>query len=272
MKRLLSGWFLVPLVAGCGSAGSPSAAPPDPDAGIVFVPDDDAGDVPDAFYVADVPDAQPAMLVDGAYILADGAPVPASRFVTKVVSFTPGDCAGFGIPSMPGIVMGPPVGGGAQTGSTDVVSLGNGGTIVVSFEPNAIVDGPGVDLIVFENPFDYGNGHIYGEPGEVSVSDDGITWKTFPCAATNATCETSMGCPQCGGWHVVYSTPENGISPLDPAVAGGDPYDLADLGVTHARYVRVVDKSAEACAPPPNGATTNGFDLDAMAIVNAALP
>ena len=54
---------------------------------------------------------------------------------------------------MPGIVEGPPVGGGTDHGSTDVVSLGSGGSIVVSFAPNAIVDGPGADFIVFENPF-----------------------------------------------------------------------------------------------------------------------
>ena len=54
---------------------------------------------------------------------------------------------------MPDIVLGPPVGGGALAGSLDVVSLGFSGEIVLCFEPNAIVDGPGADFIVFENAF-----------------------------------------------------------------------------------------------------------------------
>jgi hypothetical protein len=208
--------------------------------------------------------------------LADGA-AAASRFVTAVVSFDPTDCTGFGASSMPGIVEGPPVGGGTERGSTDVVSLGSGGSIVVSFAPSAIVDGPGPDFIVFENPFWIGGNpdDVFAEPGEVSVSDDGTTWQTFPCtptfdpAAPNGT-GTTLPYGACAGWHVVYSTPTNGISPLDPATAGGDAFDLADLGVTHARYVRIVDRTREDC--PDAGAerpTDNGFDLDAVSIVHA---
>jgi hypothetical protein len=205
-------------------------------------------------------------------------PLPADRFVTGVVSIDRRQCTGFGASSMPGIVEGPPVGGGADRGSTDVVSLGSGGSIVVSFS-NAIVDGPGVDFIVFENPFWIGgnSSNIYAEPGEVSVSDDGVTWFTFPCTPTpdsQSTYGTGVAPPygQCAGWHVVYSTPTNGISPLDPRVAGGDAFDLADLGVTRAQYVRIVDKTNEACPEGGAGPDTNGFDLDAVSIVNAANP
>jgi len=235
-------------VAACGSTATSASAP---DAA-----HDDAG-APDAGWIA----------VDGGFE-TDAGVIRADRFVTKVVSFTPGDCAGFGIPNLPGVVMGPPVGGGDDQGSTDVVSLGNAGEIVVSFEPNAIVDGPGVDLLVFENPFNVGGdpNKPYAEPGEVSVSDDGVTWTTFPCTAT------SYPYGACAGWHPVYSNPTNGISPVDPKVAGGDAFDLADIGVSRARYVRVRDKSHETCPSAPPRPTTNGFDLDAMAIVNAEKP
>jgi hypothetical protein len=195
---------------------------------------------------------------------------PADRFVTGVVSFAPGACAGYGAASMPSVVEGPPVGLGNMQGSTDVVSLGNGGTIVVSFAPNAIVDGPGPDFIVFENPFFVGGNpnDIYAEPGEVN-------WATFPCNPTlDPTSQTGVAPPygSCAGWHPVYSNPANGISPLDPSVAGGDPFDLADVGVAHARFVRIVDKTAEACPDAAQGPTTNGFDLDAVSIVNAEMP
>ncbi len=208
----------------------------------------------------------------------DGGGFAADRFVTGVVSLDRHECTGFGASSMPGIVEGPPVGGGRDRGSTDVVSLGSGGSIVVSFAPNAIVDGPGVDFIVFENPFWVGgnSSDIYAEPGEVSVSDDGVTWFTFPCSpALDSQSAHGMGVAppygQCAGWHVVYSTPTNGISPFDSTVAGGDAFDLADLGITRAQYVRIVDKTNEEC-PESGGPDTNGFDLDAVSIVNAETP
>jgi hypothetical protein len=207
------------------------------------------------------------------------AGVVASRFVTGVVSFSPTDCTGFGQSAMPGIVEGPPVGGGSDHGSTDVVSLGSGGSIVVSFAPNAIVDGPGPDFIVFENPFWIGGNENdpYAEPGQVSVSDDGTTWTSFPCTPTvdpASSDGTGVEPPYgtCGGWEVVYSAPGNGISPLDPSTAGGNAFDLANVGVTHARYVRIVDQTHEDCPEAGTRPDTNGFDLDAIAIVNAEQP
>ena len=217
---------------------------------------------------------------DGGYLLPDGAVLRADRFVTGVVSFNPTACTGYGQSDMPWIVEGPPVGGGCCEGSTDVVSLGSGGSIVLTFAPNAIVDGPGADFIVFENPFwiDDDPSNPYAEPGEISVSDDGTTWTTFPCAPTadpGASDGTGVSPPYpaaCGGWQVVYSTPSNGISPVDPNAAGGLALDLATVGVTHARYVRIVDKTDEQCpeaGPRPDNA---GFDLDAIAIINAETP
>lgn len=205
---------------------------------------------------------------DGGYAY-DGGVVRADRFVTNVVSFTPGECAGFGAAALPTVVEGPPVGGGNDDGSLDVVSLGNAGQIVVGFGSNAIVDGPGPDFLVFENPFLVGGASDKpaAEPGEVSVSDDGQTWKTFPCTAT------SYPYGACAGWHPVFSSPDNGLSPVDPRVAGGDAFDLADVGLAHARYVRIVDATHETCSTnPAERLTTNGFDLDAVAIVNAETP
>ncbi|MDB4995699.1 MAG: Cell surface protein [Myxococcaceae bacterium] len=197
----------------------------------------------------------------------DGGVLRADRFVTKVVSFTPGDCAGFGSPGLPDIVLGPPVGGGTDQGGLDVVSLGNAGTIVLSFEPNAIVDGPGTDFIVFENPFLVSGKpeSVTAELGEVSVSEDGVTWTPFPCTASAYPYGT------CAGWHPVFSTPDNGISPVDPS-AGGDAFDLQAIGVTRARFVKITDRAGVTCPPNPNKVNTNGFDLDAIAIVNAATP
>lgn len=185
-------------------------------------------------------------------------------FATEIVSFTPGACAGFGADRTPSPALGPPEGGGGNQGSFDVLSLGQGGTIVLAFGGNAIVDGPGPDFTVFENPFYIGGNEasVAAEPGEVSVSDDGTHWSTFACTATTAPWGT------CAGWHPVFAAHDNAINPRDPAVSGGDAYDLAAVGLKHARYVRIVDKSSDTCAA---GAKVKsfGFDLDAVAIVNA---
>jgi hypothetical protein len=208
--------------------------------------------------------------VDGGFAAPDGGVLRADRFVTSVVSFTPGDCAGFGIPEMPSIVMGPPVGGGCCSGSLDVVSLGHAGEIVLDFAPNAIIDGRGVDFIVFENPFWVGGdpSRPYAKLGEVSVSEDGTTWKSFPCTPGAGPVYGT-----CAGWRPVFSAPGNGISPVDSNAAGGDSFDLADLGLSAARFVRIRDLGTVACpTDPAMKSTSGGFNLDAIAIVNAKTP
>jgi hypothetical protein len=268
---LLSSASILALAAACSSSSSTtqsSTTSSGTDAGMIDLGGDGSSPLP---YLDGGDDDVAQRPVDGGFAAPDGGVVRADRFITKLESAAYGTCAGFGQAQLPGIIEGPPIGGGDSHGSLDVLSLGGGGTVVVSFGANAIVDGPGPDFIVFENAFYIGGtpgGAVYAEPGEVSVSDDGTTWSTFPCTATVAS-----GPPYgaCAGWHPVYSTPNNGISPFDVKNAGGDAFDLADLGVKHAKYVRIVDKTGETC---PQGATSNqnGFDLDAVAIVNAETP
>ena len=185
-----------------------------------------------------------------------------TRFISCVLSYEPGPGAGFGQAKFPEIVYGPPIGGGTANGSQDVLTLGGGGEIAFGFGGNAIVDGPGADFIVFENPFDIAGDPTdpYAEPGVVSVSEDGVTWVDFPCA------KDTYPYTGCAGWHPVISNLANGISPFDAATAGGDPFDLADVGLTRARYVRIRDVSFKGASP------TEGFDLDAAAIVHAETP
>ncbi len=187
---------------------------------------------------------------------------PGARFATgsPAHSFGPGQNTGQDL--FPAPVLGPPKGGAPCNGSTDVVSLGNGGWVVLEFAGDAIVDGPGPDFIVFENPFAIGcdPNQIFAELGTVAVSDDGVTWKEFPCTAT------APPYGQCSGWHIVNANADtNDIDPTDPAVAGGDPYDLADLGVKSARYVRITDRADIT-------GQAGVYDLDAVSIVHPACP
>jgi hypothetical protein len=184
---------------------------------------------------------------------------PSDPYADEVVSFQPGEGVSFGQDRFPTVVLGAPAGVGPDNGSLDVLSLGRGGTITLRFTDLAALDGPGVDLLVFENAFALPNGSTYAETGRVEVSHDGVTWRAFPCAAGDA----AGGYPGCAGVRPVLANPANGVSATDPAVAGGDGFDLATVGLRRARYVRITDSGANGYFD-----TAGGFDLDAVAVVN----
>jgi hypothetical protein len=173
------------------------------------------------------------------------------------VDVTYGPGAGFG-QGAPEVVFGPPRGAGCCAGSLDVLSLGNGGAITVAFAGTRIVDGEGPDFLVFENAFWSGGDPEapFAELGTVEVSADGETWFAFACDAL----EAPFGA--CAGHAPVYANAaENEIDPLDPVTAGGEAFDLADVGLAEARYVRIVDRADQTGF----GGT---FDLDAVGVVH----
>lgn len=187
-------------------------------------------------------------------------PVSSSvRYASRVVSYTKGEKGGFNEDKLPGIVLGPPSGGGCCAGSLDVLSLGDGGEIVLGFD-QAIVDGEGPDFVVFENPFEPSGepASVVAEPAEVSVSEDGVAWTPFPCTARAYPYGT------CAGWRPVYATAESPIDPREPDRAGGDAFDLAAIGVKRARFVRIRDMNTKY----PAAAPTAGFDLDGVAVLH----
>ncbi|MCB9568052.1 MAG: cell surface protein [Myxococcales bacterium] len=211
--------------------------------------------------VADDPALRPAT---GACEANDDDAAPSDPFVDCVDEFSPAGDASFGHDELLARLAGPPRGAGLQ-GGLDVVSLGCGGEITLYFDAPAIVDGPGPDLIVFENPFALGDDATFVEPARVLVSDDGERWREFPC---DLSARPPLGCAGIG---LVFADPESApeLDPRDPASAGGDAFDLADVGLTRARYVRLVDRTAEYygertwCA-----GATGGFDLDAIAAIH----
>jgi predicted small lipoprotein YifL len=212
-------------------------------------------------------DPLPAPAPDAGTDTGDAGPDAGGRppdpYADEVVSFQPGEGVSFGQDRFPAVVLGAPAGSGPDNGSLDVLSLGRGGRITLRFTDGAVVDGPGVDLLVFENAFSLPNGSTYAETGRVEVSDDNVTWHAFPCAANDA----AGGYPGCAGVRPVLANPAHGVSATDPAVAGGDGFDLATLGLGRARYVRITDTGANFY-----GDTAGGFDLDAVAVVNGGAP
>ena len=129
-----------------------------------------------------------------------------------------------------------------------MLSLGKSGEIVLGFDVT-IIDGDGPDLAIFENPF-----VGWAELGIVSVSSDGVTWYSWPCDSA----DESASYPGCAGFNPVLSHPDNCIDATDPTVSGGDLYDLSDIGVEEASFVRIQD----------TGLFGDGFDLDAIAVIH----
>ena len=193
----------------------------------------------------------------------DQPPVPADAgvdwrqfpYATELIEFSPGPGAGFGSERLPDVALGPPQGHGVGRGSMDVVSLGRGGQIVLGFAPRQIIDGPGDDLIIFENAF-WANDQpdsVFAELGLVELSADGQNWHAFTCQPESS--------PQgCAGFTPTLSFDPK--SQLSAEQCGGDSFDLSDLGLENARFIRITDLSQAGQQP------SAGFDLDAVGLIH----
>jgi hypothetical protein len=188
-------------------------------------------------------------------------------YASEVVAFTAGSNAGHGAEQFPDVVLGPPTVGPPSVGSLDVLSLGVGGEIIVGFGDRMIEDGPGADFIVWENAFWISGNpeNTFAELGEVAVSSDGETWTSFPCDPER----TDGFDPGCAGWRPRQEFEPCAMVSLLVDQVGGDPFDLADIGVSSARYVRIRDRGVEG-APMKDAPPLAGFDLDAVGVVHWA--
>jgi len=177
----------------------------------------------------------------------------------------------------PDFVLGPAAGT-----NEDLISLGDGGSIVLSFA-NPIRDGAGVDFAVFENGFWTEEG-LFAELAFVEVSTNGVEYARFE-AISLPTEAVDTG---------VEVDPTDYYNLAGDQAAGlGTGFDLAELqshpmvsdGRVHLqniRYVRVVDvigngSTADAYMSPvydpyPTDFWIGGFDLDAVGVVNVPEP
>ncbi|MBI2066735.1 MAG: Ig-like domain-containing protein [Deltaproteobacteria bacterium] len=213
--------------------------------------------------------AEPREFVD-----CDPLPRTADPYADRVVSFSPG--RGFSENQDLDRALGPPKGEGCCQGGHDVVNLGRG-EIILELTDYEICNGDGPDLIVFENPF-FVEGpnrqpttRSFAEPARVALSQDGENFYEFPCDVSDwpfyPCCDTGvLEYHGCAGILPVFANPdENEIDPTDPTVAGGDSFDLDEIGLNSARYIRIRDAGLQAIL-------VNGFDLDAVAVVNGRRP
>jgi len=220
--------------------------------------------------------------------LSSATRVFAASFASEVVSYTPGTNASAGYTD-PSKALGSP---GRSTGSgpfdgditpfnapyasSDLVSIGAGGSLVVRFDHPVTddVENPyGVDLLVFGNAFlgiDFGSGladgNVFAEPGRIAVSQDGVTWfdvagvfaddlyptfayqdATDPFAAggTIPTSYTKAVNPALTGADFAGKTTAE-IAALYGGSGGGAGVDLSAVGLPWIEYVRVFQPAGEA--------------------------
>ena len=226
----------------------------------------------------------------GSWVAAGSHPVDClPDAVAEWQAAEPAPEARFGAVFLPGIVLGPPGDSIAIQGSTSVASLGHGGVAVVRFDDIVIEDGPGPDFIVFENPFFVGAApasaqddyQIFAEPGIVEVSTDGVTWVPFPFDAQaladslGANIDNSQYVELQGlaGLTPTFTgnwTAPNDAFDFDPSGtggisgAGGDAFDLADVGLNDVRFIRITDAGSQNGPAGP----AEGLDLDAVVVLH----
>jgi hypothetical protein len=238
-----------------------------------------------------------ALLLTVAFTVVAGGKGPAARPVDCfgddvtlfVGGFTPPE-EGLRVGELPGIVLGPPGDSFPVNGSVSTVSLGRNGWIVVEFTDNLIVDGPGSDFIVFENAFFKSvmptdpnqSFDIFVEPASVAVSENGIDFIPFPydpnalaLVGQDATSSTALPLlrglagvtPTFSGDYTIPDDPDawdpNGSGGISGG--GGDAFDLAEVGLSTARYVLLSDLGLATGF----AGTAEGFDLDSIVAINS---
>lgn len=191
-------------------------------------------------------------------------------WASGAASYLPGPGVTLSQYMMPSQAFGP-----AGTNTLAVVTLGNGGSITLTFDA-PITDGPSWDFAVYENSF---ASDIFLELAFVEVSSDGTHFARFDSAFQSQVTpglDSSGIAAQIGGlagtYMVGYGTPFD-LSALEnaPAVRSG----TVDLGAI--KYVRIVDIIGDGTTPdsfgrgivdPISSGPTAGFDLDGIAVLN----
>lgn len=181
-------------------------------------------------------------------------------------------------------------GAGTAFGNTDdVFSLGTAdgadNYIVLGWSGEIVANGPGTDFVVYENAFGIGaSSDCFMDQAVVSVSRDLETWVVLPHDYTASDEGAYSADPEhwrgfAGVRPVLFNEETNPVDPFDPALAGGDHFDLDDIEDGSAaaaeikaegfRYLMIT--TAPTLVNPDTGAAyvqdpaSNGTDLDGVA-------
>ena len=166
--------------------------------------------------------------------------------------------------------------GRAEGNSSDIVSLGEGGSLTLSFD-TPIDDGPGPDFVVFENGFS----DTFLEFAFVEVSSDGETFSRFDSASLHDEPVDRFGGTDPGGVGGLPGRYRQGWgTPLDLATLRQTPaVRTGRLDLRRITQVRLVDvvgdgSSTDSFGRPIYDPTpvyeSAGFDVDAVGVINQA--
>lgn len=144
-------------------------------------------------------------------------------------------------------------------GENELCSIGFGGEIVVGCKGRYIVDGDGVDFVVFENVMKTGD-RIFAEPAVISVSRDGVNFVEFPFDPI--TLQGLAGINWTNG----------SVDWKDYPACGGDGFDLATINMDSITHIKIKDTTHIISTLPTTSpyysppALLSGFDLDAVVL------
>jgi hypothetical protein len=174
-------------------------------------------------------------------------------------------------------------GAGEHAGSLDVYSLPPGDDAWLALDLGGTLrDGPGAELVVFENPFLISGGpRRFMDPLVVEVSADGTRWLAFP-HDYQAPDEARYSWEP-GSWRgfagitpVRLHEEDAPGDPFDAEAAGGDAFDLASLPgpegaalrAEGVRFVRLVSArivtNPDTGLPYPHDPLSDGPDVDGV--------
>lgn len=230
-----------------------------------------------------------------AFIFGYSGAVAGGLLPDSVVEFVPGTGAGFGSGFFPQNVLTGPDGGlnppnEPSDSESNLLSLGNGGSILLEWTGDVILDGPGADFTVFENTLlTLDTGIPFIEAGIIEVGQTPDTMVRIPFRFLPPD-GWVMGTPYIipffesnyeglAGTRPTLVTTTNGVDPADPTVSGGNAFDLASVGLTWARYVRIIDPGTPGQPGAQTGSnglaiydtqlSPNGFDLDTVVAIHS---
>jgi len=224
-------------------------------------------------------------LVVPVYRSGDGVPADSAAIIgwgSQVIDYSPGtEALEYTDPSE--------ALGRASGVSTDVVSLGRGGSITVRLDvavgatlpAGATQAAQAAQIAVFENGIPAGSAALCAELAYVEISADGVRFVRFPVECLRTTPVTEFG--------TIDPSEYRGFAGLHPAGTGTvfDPGTLANtvevlsgaVDISAIRYVRIVDVVGDGSQTDSLGrpvydpyptSRTAGFDLDGVAVLGSS--
>lgn len=166
--------------------------------------------------------------------------------------------------------------GKAEGNSGNIVSLGDSGVAILSFD-KAIYDGEGGDFAVFENSFS----DVFLELAFVEVSSDGNRYVRFPATSLTQT-ETQLNNTGISNANDLYNLAGKYKQGYGTIFNLRELKDSAGLDINNIRFVKVIDAIGSINPlyasydsqgnmindPWPTPFNSSGFDLDAVAVIH----